>query len=179
MKKTKRINREVAYEGSILTIYKDTIIAPNGEVVYYDMVHHRMGAAAIVAVKDDGKLVMVRQYRNALDRETLELPAGARDSVNEDTKVTAIRELKEETGYTCTDIELLCQLKSTVAFCDEFIDIYLATGLVKGEQDLDPEEDIDIEEYELDYLIEQIYACNIQDSKTVSGILAYANLLKA
>ncbi|MCR5272230.1 MAG: NUDIX hydrolase [Lachnospiraceae bacterium] len=178
MKKIERIKREVAYEGHILTVYNDTIIAPNGDVENYDTVHHRMGAAATVAVTDDEKIVLVRQYRNALDRETLEIPAGARDALTEDTIVTAERELKEETGYSCKSIKLLCKLRTTVAFCDEFIDIYLAKGLSKGEQNLDPEEDIDVEEYKLSDLLEMIYKGELQDSKTVSGILAYANMQK-
>ena len=74
---------------------------------------------------------MVRQYRPALERFTLELPAGSRDSKEEDTRVCAERELFEETGYRAGEIKKLLSLKSTVAFCDELIDVYLATGLKK------------------------------------------------
>ena len=121
---------------------------------------------------------MVRQYRNALDRITLEIPAGARDSVTEDTAVCARRELKEETGYSCGKIEKLLSLKSTVAFCDELIDVYLATELTKGEQHLDEDEFIDLEGYRLEDLCEKIYAGEIQDAKTVAAVMAYANKRK-
>lgn len=122
---------------------------------------------------------MVRQYRNALDRETLEIPAGARDSVTEDTAICAKRELEEETGYICGKIEKLLELKSTVAFCNEFIDVYLATELTEGVQHLDEEEFIDVEAWKLSDLCEKIYAGEIQDAKTVAAILAYANKIKS
>ena len=131
-----------------------------------------------MAVLPDGNILMVRQYRNALDRVTLEIPAGARDSVTEDTAICAKRELEEETGYTCGKLEKLLSLKSTVAFCNEFIDVYLATELTPGKQHLDEDEFIDIEACELSGLCEKIYAGEIQDAKTVAAILAYANRLK-
>ena len=93
------------------------------------------GAAAILPVLPDGRIIMVRQYRNALERETIEIPAGARDSKTEDTKVCATRELEEETGYRSHKVEFLLSLRTTVAFCDEHVDVYLATDLEKiGEQ---------------------------------------------
>ena len=77
----KRIKRELVMKGTILDVYKDTMELPNGKTEEWDFVSHRKGAAAVVAVREDGKLLMVRQYRNALERMTLEIPAGARDSV--------------------------------------------------------------------------------------------------
>ena len=85
----KRIKRELVHKGNILDIYEDTMELPNGKTEKWDLVSHRMGAAAVVAVRDDGKVLMVRQYRNALERMTLEIPAGSRDSVTEDTRVCA------------------------------------------------------------------------------------------
>lgn len=177
--KMKRIKRELMYKGTILDIYKDTMEFSNGHVEYWDTVSHRMGAAAVLPVLPDGRIIMVRQYRNALERETLEIPAGCRDSLNEDTKVSAARELEEETGYKTDDISFLLSLRTTVAFCDEFIDVYLAKNLIKkGEQQLDEAESIDVEIYTLEELCEMIYAGKLQDSKTVSAILAYSNLIK-
>ena len=85
----------------------------------WDFVSHRKGAAAVLPVLDDGRIIMVRQYRNALERETIEIPAGCRDFVGEDTRLCAERELKEETGYSSDDISFLLSLRTTVAFCDE------------------------------------------------------------
>ena len=163
----KRIKRELVMKGTILDVYKDTMELPNGKTEEWDFVSHRKGAAAVVAVREDGKLLMVRQYRNALECMTLEIPAGARDSVTEDTKVCAASE----------NLSFLLSLRTTVAFCDEFIDVYLASDLVKSTQHLDEGEAIDVEAHDVDELCEMIYAGKIQDSKTVSAILAYKNLL--
>lgn len=174
----KRIKRVLEHKGTILDIYSDYMELPNGKVEKWDFVSHRKGAAAVVAVREDGKILLVRQYRNALERMTLELPAGARDSVTEDTKVCAARELEEETGYQCGTMEFLLSLRTTVAFCDEFVDVYLATDLRPGKQHFDDAEDIEVETYEPEELCEMIYSGKLQDSKTVAGILAYCNRKK-
>lgn len=172
--KIKRIKRELVHKGSILDIYSDTMELPNGKTEEWDFVSHRKGAACVLPVLDDGRIILVRQYRNALERETLEVPAGCRDFPTEDTRIAAERELREETGYTSNHIEFLISLRTTVAFCDESIDVYLATELVPGEQSLDEAEDIDVELYTLEELKKKIYAGEIQDSKTVAAIMAYA-----
>lgn len=170
----KRLNRELIYKGSIIDYYKDTIQVPNGNVVKWDFIGHK-GAAAVVAVREDGKLLMVRQYRNALDRYTLELPAGGLNGVDEPTEKAAARELEEETGYRCNFLELLIRIRTTVAFCNEKIDIYVAKDLTPTEQHLDEDEFINVEAYSVEELKEMIYTGKIEDSKTISGILAYAD----
>ncbi len=173
----KRIKRELIRKGAILDIYVDTMELPGGKLEEWDFIAHRKGAAAVVPVCEDGKILMVRQYRNALERMTLEIPAGSRDSTTEDTKVCAMRELEEETGYRSENLTFLISLKTTVAFCDEFIDVYLARDLKPGSQHLDEGEFIDVEAYELEELCDMIYAGKLQDSKTVAALLAYKNLL--
>ena len=175
MEQIKRIDRKLIHSGTILDIYEDTTLLPNGKTEKWDFVSHRMGAACVLAVKPDGKLLMVRQYRNALERETLEVPAGKRDSLEEDTSICAARELEEETGYRAGKLEKLLSLKSTVAFCDELIDVYLATELERvGGQKLDESEEIDVEAWELKDLMDMCYSGKIQDAKTVASIMAYA-----
>lgn len=173
----KRLKRELVYQGSILDIYADYMQLPDGKTEKWDFVSHRKGAAAVVAVTEDGNLLLVRQYRSALDRETLEIPAGSRDSVTEDTAVCAKRELEEETGWKCGHMEKLLQLKTTVAFCNEFIDVYLATELKSGVQKLDEGEKIEIVSMPLADAVQKIYCGEIQDAKTVAGILAYQSKL--
>lgn len=179
VRKLKRVNRELVQKGAIVNMYTDYMEMPDGKIVEWDYIEHRKGAAAVLAVLPDGKIVMVRQYRNALNRVTLEIPAGSRDSVTEDTAICAKRELEEETGYACGKIEKLLALKSTVAFCNEFIDVYLATELTPGKQHLDEDEFIDIVACDLEELCEKIYAGEIQDAKTVAAILAYANRIRS
>lgn len=174
MEKYERIGRELIHKGAIIDYYQDTIRIPNGSIAKWDYIRHK-GAAAVVAVKDDGSLLMVRQYRNALDRETLEIPAGGLNSVDEPTDIAAARELEEEAGYTAGKLELLISLRTTVAFCDEKIDVYVATNLKRSHQHLDEDEFLDVETHSIEELIKMVYDCRIQDGKTVAALLAYYN----
>lgn len=167
-----RVARDLKYKGTILKIYEDTVRV-NGREAKWDFIHHD-GAAAVVAVNDEGKLIMVRQYRNALDRYTLEIPAGKLDEPGEDMKICAERELEEETGFKAGKMEFLMNLNTTIAFCDEAIGLYLATELIPTEQHLDPDEDITVEAWDLADLKKEIFAGNIRDSKTVAAIMGYA-----
>ena len=167
-----RLNRELRYEGAILKIYEDTVVA-NGHEAHWDFIHHD-GAAAVLPVTDDGKILMVRQYRNALDRDTLEIPAGKLDAPDEPKIECAYRELEEETGYRTEQMEYLISLNTTVAFCDEAIDIFVARNLIPSHQHLDEDEVIDVEPWELKDLLELIYSGKMTDAKTVAAITAYA-----
>ena len=173
MDEYKRLGRELVAKGAIIDYYQDTMLIPNGNVAKWDLIDHK-GAAAVVAVRDDGKLLMVRQYRNALERETLEIPAGGLNGREEPTYQAAMRELEEETGYTCDKLELLNSIYTTVAFCNEKIDIYLARDLKPGKQHLDEDEYLNVEAHTLEELKQMIFDCKIQDSKTICGIMTYA-----
>lgn len=173
MDEMKRIDRVLKYKGSIVDFYDDVMQAPDGQIAHWDYIAHRKGAAAVLPVMEDGRILMVRQYRNALGRETLEIPAGSRDSVEEPTEVCAARELEEETGYRASHLELLLTVATTVAFCNEVIDVYLATDLTKTCQHLDENEFVEVESYSIEELVEMVLHQKIQDSKTVSAILAY------
>ena len=150
MEKTTRLKRELAYTGTILKIYRDTVVA-NGIEEVYDYIHHD-GAAAVLPVTKDGKILMVRQYRNALDRFTLE----------------------EETGFRSETLEFLMTVNTTVAFCDEQIGVYIAKDLIPSKQHLDADESIDVEEWEVKDLLDMIYTGKMTDAKTIAAILAYA-----
>ena len=172
-KEFERIKRELVYEGSIINFYKDTVQVPNGNVVKWDFIGHK-GAAAVVPVTKEGRILMVRQYRNALDRYTIEIPAGGLNGAEEPTKVAALRELEEETGYRAEEAELLITIRTTVAFCNEKIDIYVANKLIPSKQHLDEDEFVDVEAYSLEELLDKIAAGEIQDSKTICALLGYA-----
>ena len=168
----KRMKRELVYKGAIVDFYKDTIRVPNGNIVKWDFIKHQ-GAAAVVPVREDGKLLMVRQYRNALDRYTLEIPAGALDFPGEPGIVCAGRELEEETGFHCEKLDWLINIRTTVAFCNEKIEVYVARDLIPSHQNLDEDEYIELERYTVEELKEKIFQGEIEDSKTIASILAY------
>lgn len=168
----RRLSRALKYQGAILKIYEDTVIA-NGHEAHWDFIHHN-GAAAVVPVTSDGKLLMVRQYRNALDRYTLEIPAGALDSPDEPKIQCAYRELEEETGFRTEKLEFLISVNTTVAFCDEAIDIFVAKDLIPSKQNLDEDEYIEVEAWSVKELEQLIYDGKITDGKTIAAILAYA-----
>lgn len=170
----KRLDRRLIYEGAITKYYIDTVELPNGKTAEWDFVGHQ-GAAAAIAVMDDGKILMVSQYRNALDRYTLEIPAGGLKSPTEPTMDAAARELEEETGYKAQSMELLLSIRTTVAFCNEKIDIYYAKDLIPTKQNLDEDEFLNVKAFSLKELEDMIYDQTIQDSKTIAAILAYKN----
>ena len=172
MEEVRRIDRRLVHKGHVIDFYEDDIQLPDGRVAKWDFIKHK-GAAAVVAVRDDGKILMVRQYRNTADRMTLEIPAGSRNTEDEPTLICASRELEEETGYRSDNLELLVRLRTAIAYCDEFIDVYVARNLVPTAQHLDEDEFLDVEAYTMDELLEMIYSRRLEDTKTISAILAY------
>ena len=165
-----RLDRQLKYEGNILKIYEDKVLA-NGHEARWDFIHHD-GAAAVLPVADDGKILMVRQYRNAL-----EIPAGKLDAPGEPKVECAFRELEEETGYRVEspeNLEYLMSLTTTVAFCDEAIDIFVAHNLIPSHQNLDEDEVINVVPCSLGELEDMIYTGKITDGKTIAAIMAYA-----
>lgn len=170
----KLLSHTLKQEGKILRMYDD-YVEVNGRKTHWDLIHHN-GAAAVLPVLPDGRILMVRQYRHALSRYTLEIPAGKVDSPKEPKIDCARRELEEETGYYTEDLRPLINVNTTVAFCDEFIEIFLAENLQKTVQHLDADEDIAVEPWTLPDLISLIFARKLTDSKTIAAILAYAAL---
>ena len=169
-----RIGRTLIHNGAIVDIYQDRMVLPDGSEENFDFIKHK-GAAAVIPVLDDGRIIMVKQYRNAIDAYTLEIPAGGLDGADEPTKVAAHRELEEETGYYAEmeDVEFLLSLYTTVAFCNEKIDIYVARNLVKTEQHLDDDEFIDVGIYTIDELTELVLTGKIVDAKTIAALMTY------
>ncbi|MCD7982085.1 MAG: NUDIX hydrolase [Clostridiales bacterium] len=169
----KRTDRILKYKGAIVDVYDDVMESPTGHIAHWDYIAHRKGAAAVLPVADDGRILMVRQHRNALDRETLEIPAGSRDHVNEPHIACAARELEEETGYRAGKLEPLITVATTVAFCNETVRVFLATELTETECHPDEDEFVQIERYTIEELKDMVFAQKIQDSKTVAAIMAY------
>lgn len=168
----KRVNRELKFKGNIVDFYQDTMEIDGDHTVVWDFIKHK-GAAAVVPVTEEGRILMVRQYRNALDRYTLEVPAGALDEADEPGIVCAGRELEEETGYKSENLKWLITLRTTVAFCNERIEVFVAKDLMPSQQHLDEDEFIDLKAYTIDELKEKIFSGEIEDAKTISALLAY------
>ncbi len=171
----KRLKRDLVSKGTIIEYYVDTMQIPNGNTEKWDFVNHK-GAAAIVPVDENGNLIMVRQYRNALERYTLEIPAGGINP-GEDMKTAATRELEEETGYRSDHVEHLVDINTTVAFCNEKIGIYYTTELIPSKQHLDENEILTVERHSIPELEKMIYAGEITDSKTIVAVLAVKDKL--
>ena len=169
----KRLKRELKFKGKIIDFYQDTMEINGDHTVIWDFIKHK-GAAAVVPVTEDGRILMARQYRNALDRYTLEIPAGALDAEDEPGLVCASRELEEETGYRSENLEWLITLRTTVAFCNERIEVYVAKDLIPSKQHLDEDEFIDLKAYSMDELKNKIFTGEIEDAKTVASLMAYA-----
>ena len=172
MESIRRVDRKLIHHGHIFDYYEDTMETSEGHRHLWDTIVHN-GAAAVVAVRDDGKILLVRQYRNPVERMTLELPAGKRDSKEESTYDCIVRELEEETGYRAKEITLLLKFTSAIAYSTEVIDIYLAKGLSRTEAHPDEDEFIDVEAYTPEELKKMIFDCQIWDSKTIAGVMAY------
>lgn len=164
----KKISSERIYEGAILNLRRDTVTVPSG-TAHREVVEHN-GAVAIVPVKDDGKIVMVKQFRYPSGQVLLEIPAGKIDKGETVPEETARRELREETGYTAEKLHYLGKLNPSVAYTEEVIHLYAATGLTAGETEFDKDEALDILEYDYEEAFSMAASGQLVDAKTVAGI---------
>ena len=158
------------YTGKVITLNVDTVQLPNGITVDLETIRHP-GAAAVVPVKDDGTVVMIRQFRHAAGGFIYEIPAG-KLAPGEDPLHCAARELEEEVGYRASTFELLSSIFTAPGFADEVIHVYKATGLTKGRQHLDRDEVLDVVEMPLSEAITKIEDGTIRDGKTIVGLQA-------
>ena len=172
----KTLNSELKFDGKILHVYKDTIELPNKKEAFREYIKH-MGAVCVIPVTSEGNVVLVKQYRYAVERELLEIPAGKLDSSEEDPLDAAMRELKEETGAVAEKITPLGLYLGSPAILGEKIYMYLATGLTIGNTSPDEDEFLEICEIPLEKAIKMVLDGEIPDGKTQSGILRAAAML--
>ena len=161
---------ETVYDGKILHVERWQVTCPNGKAAAREIVVHK-GAAAVVPVYADGTTLLVRQHRVAVDRVTLEIPAGKLDSVGEDPHDCAVRELEEETGLRAGRMTLLTSLLTTPGFCTEKIAIYLAQDLSQGQTHPDEDEFLSLVRMPLEDAVAMVMRGEIRDSKTICGLL--------
>lgn len=168
--KEKQESSSLIYQGKILSLYKDDVRLPNGEKGVREYIRH-VGAACIVPVKENGNVIIEKQFRYPFDTVLTEVPAGKLDSKNEDPEKAALRELQEETGYIAKKLIYLGDFYPTCAYSDENIRMYLATDLIKGETHLDDDEFLGVEEKPLEFLIDDVMSGKIKDGKTQTALL--------
>jgi len=156
------------YRGIVVNLNVDTVTLPNGFTVDLEVVRHP-GAAAVVPLKDDGRVIMIRQFRHAAGGFIYEIPAGKLHP-GEDPGACAARELEEEIGYRAGRLELLSSIFTAPGFTDEVIHIYKATGLTTGRQQLDRDEVLEVVELSLPEAIRMIEAGTIRDAKSIVGL---------
>lgn len=160
-------SREI-YRGRIINVRLDRVELPGGRTAYREVVEHP-GAVCIAAVKEDQKIILVKQFRKPVEETLIELPAGKLEA-GEDPEECAARELAEETGYRAGKMEHLISFYTSPGFSDEIMHLFLATDLSPGESNPDQDEMLQIVEVDLEKAVEMVLEGKIKDSKTAVGI---------
>jgi ADP-ribose pyrophosphatase len=166
--KEKTLGSKTIYEGRVINLTIQTVELPNGKQATREVVLHP-GAVTVLAITDEDKILLVRQYRKAPDRVMLETPAGKLEK-GEDPLDAAKRELEEETGYTATEIKPLGTYYTSPGFANELMYAYVATGLKKTGQNLDEDEFLDVHEVSAEEAEQLIADGEICDAKTLTAI---------
>ena len=164
----RKLSSEMKFDGKLIKVTYD-IADVNGKEAWREVVHHP-GASAVVAIDEENRIIMEKQFRYALNDYLLEIPAGTLDA-GEDILVCAKRELEEETGIIASEWISLGTIATSPGFCNEVIHLYVAKGLSKGEIHWDEDEYVEVERYTMDELLQCIKEETIKDSKTLSALL--------
>jgi ADP-ribose pyrophosphatase len=166
----KTLHSEEIFSGKVISLHLQDVELPNGKQSKREIIKHP-GAVAILAITNDKKVVMVEQYRKALERTIVEIPAGKLEK-GEEPALCARRELEEETGYECESLELLTSFYTSPGFADEIVHVYLATGLTKKENSaaLDEDEFVNLEELTLEEAQQYVQEQKIYDAKTIFAV---------
>jgi ADP-ribose pyrophosphatase len=167
----KTLSTERLYEGAILNLRRDMVTVRGGRTSYREVVEHS-GGVVILGVTPEGEIPMIRQYRKPAGQVMLELPAGKLEK-GEDPKEAALRELKEETGYSARNIRQVIAFYTTVGYSEEILYVFFADDLTSGETDLDESEAIETELFPPEKLYELIDAGSLVDGKTLIALLLF------
>ena len=174
--KETRLDSMAMYEGSFIKVFKDNVQLPDGSVSTREHIDHP-GAVAVLAILENGDLLMERQFRYAPQREFIELPAGKIDH-GEDILLTAQRELLEETGYIASNWTHLTTAWPCIGYANERMEYFLAQGLTYQGRQLDDGEFLEVFELSLTDALDWIREGKINDSKTMVGIFWLEKILK-
>ncbi len=165
----KTVTSEKVFEGRIIDVRVETVEFPDGKTAYRELVDHP-GGVGIVALTEDGKIPLVRQYRKPFEKAIWEIPAGKLD-LGENPKECGIRELEEETGYKAAQIVPLGYIYPSPGFANEITYVFFAKGLSKGATNPDEDEFLDVREFTIEEVRNMILNNEINDAKTVVGFL--------
>ncbi len=170
----KVLKSEIKYHGKVFDHQVDEILYDSGNIGIREVAVHP-GGAVVIPIKDDGKIILVKQFRYPLQKTLIELPAGKLDA-NEDPLNCAVRELEEETGYKANHFEKLGSIYTAPGYCTEILHIYKAIGLVPGNHNREEgEQGMELLELSLDEIKEKIISGEINDAKTIAGIFYLIN----
>lgn len=172
----KTISSDRVYTGKVITLKVDAVEIPGQGYQKRELVEVG-GAVGIVAITDDNKVVLVKQFRKPIEKPIFEIPAGKLEK-NESPKECAERELKEETGYSAKNIKLIHKFFTSAGFSNEIMFVYLATGLTPGENNLDADEFLDVYEIELEEAYNMVLKNDVEDAKTSIGLLLVKDMFK-
>ncbi len=167
---------ENVFDGIVLHVNRDQVALPNGRSGIREVIRH-IGAVCVIPVTEDNRVIVERQYRYPIDRVITEIPAGKLDSREEDRLSAIKRELREETGYTAGEWISLGDFHPAPAYSDEYISMYMARDLHRGERHLDEDEFLDVMTVPLSELVEDVMAGRISDAKTQTAVLKAARML--
>jgi ADP-ribose pyrophosphatase len=172
----KQISSEEIFNGVAIHLFRDEILLPNGKKSVREVIRHP-GAVCVLPLTEQGEIIFVNQFRYALGKVTLEVPAGKLEK-GEDPMVAAMRELSEETGLDAKNVVPMGELYTTPALIDEIIYMYIATDLYQGEKHPDEDEFLEIVRIPLSELVEDVLSGRIPDSKTQCAVLKADAYLK-
>ncbi|MDO8886534.1 NUDIX hydrolase [Candidatus Oleimmundimicrobium sp.] len=175
-KKFKKIKSKVMFKGKILNLRLDEVELPNGKIVEREVVEHK-GAVGIVPVTSDNEVVLIKQYRYPIDKVIWEIPAGLLDE-DESPLSCAIRELKEETGYTAKTFIKMAEFYLTPGNSNEYFHLYLAKDLTEGDTKLEDDEFLELKHVSLENALKLVMSNEIKDAKTMIGFCLAEKILK-
>ena len=159
------------YEGRAFKVRVDTVTKPDGKTTTRDIVEHP-DCICVVALDDDGQVMLVKQYRHATGKTLLEIPAGGIDD-GESTVEAVKRELQEEIGYLPTVIEDMGGFYAAPGYCSEYLHLFLATGLTKSRLTAEDTDEIEAVRRPLSQIPDLIASGEIQDAKSIAGLLRF------
>ena len=172
----KPIKSKIVFQGELFDMHRDEVLLPNGESGVREWINHP-GAVCCIPILPDGEIALIKQYRYALKKEMIELPAGKLDK-NEIPEECALRELEEEIGYKVRKLTLLTKIHPAGGFANENMWLFLAESLVKTQSNLDSDEFLELIPTKLDNALEMVWSGKITDVKTIIGLIWAQRILK-